>query len=383
MKLFIVLLSLVFFTSVRAQNIPPESIKNDIIGWIKVYHFKGFKEPFKVDDKIYSIAQLSIADSFANWIQASYLPKGGLGDVRKSVSEKLTPYNQYRAALPYSYGAYAKIYTELRYNSAHKIEPVTNSHLLWRIMANEVIGSPAKSICDASHYYFTMPSFDEQGYGEPTDKIYDLTVHPILNKYATYFQRNSATGNERSILLFRDNKSPFIKVTKEEYLKATEEGIKVYYETEKKKIYQNNTNNQKSIDYFMKALDEKNTRRLEVLRHNREMYRDRIQEPAKIFTEQPDVFLENYPDVFEGSGASSISLQVYKIDPVVWLLCKKDQPQWLVVSWTTSLNESIGIHLYESIINNFNFDYLYNFFFNPEKVKGQPYSPLKNSSKSN
>ena len=29
------------------------------------------------------------------------------------------------------------------------------------------------------------------------------------------------------------------------------------------------------------------------------------------------------------------------------------------------------IHLHESILNNFNFDYVYNYFFNPEKVKGQ------------
>jgi hypothetical protein len=31
--------------------------------------------------------------------------------------------------------------------------------------------------------------------------------------------------------------------------------------------------------------------------------------------------------------------------------------------------------MHESIINNFNFDYVYNFFFAPEKVKGQPYKP--------
>jgi hypothetical protein len=35
------------------------------------------------------------------------------------------------------------------------------------------------------------------------------------------------------------------------------------------------------------------------------------------------------------------------------------------------------VHLHESIINNFNFDYVYNYFFDPEKVKGQPYKPLR------
>ena len=38
------------------------------------------------------------------------------------------------------------------------------------------------------------------------------------------------------------------------------------------------------------------------------------------------------------------------------------------------------IHLHESILNNFNFDYVYNYFFNPEKVKGQTYKPLRSPS---
>ena len=33
--------------------------------------------------------------------------------------------------------------------------------------------------------------------------------------------------------------------------------------------------------------------------------------------------------------------------------------------------------LQDAILNNFNFDYLYDFVFNPEKVKGQPYKPLR------
>ena len=40
-------------------------------------------------------------------------------------------------------------------------------------------------------------------------------------------------------------------------------------------------------------------------------------------------------------------------------------------------NELYNIHLHESIMNNFNFEYAYNYFFNPEKVKGQAYKPLR------
>jgi hypothetical protein len=34
-------------------------------------------------------------------------------------------------------------------------------------------------------------------------------------------------------------------------------------------------------------------------------------------------------------------------------------------------------HMHESIINNFDFQYLYDFFYDPEKVKGKPYRPLR------
>jgi hypothetical protein len=74
-----------------------------------------------VDAKHYSSAQLAIADSFANWIQASYVPKGALGDVVRFVSTKLGLYNQNDAALPQTYGAVANTYFQLKYDSSGKI----------------------------------------------------------------------------------------------------------------------------------------------------------------------------------------------------------------------------------------------------------------------
>jgi hypothetical protein len=379
-KITSILIAAFMVAFAHGQNISSQSIEDSAIGWMKVYHFKGVKEPLKVDAKIYSAAQLSIGDSLANWIQASYIPKGGLGDVRKSVSEKLGLYNQNDAARPQSYGAYAKIYTELKFNSSHKMVPLTNSHLLWSIMANQSIGTTADALCTPAQYYFTLPSFNEQGYAEETDKIYDLSNHPVIKRYVTYLQRNSAIGNQRTVILFKNNQSAFVKITRGEYLMVVEAAITRLYEKEKKKIYENKSNTQKNIDYFMKYLNDKNDKRIEVLKNNKEKYKDRLRETAEIFTTQPDVMLENYPDVFEGNGGSRLKLPVYKIDPKIAERCKTDQPQWIVISWTANIVQPAGKYLYESIINNFNFDYVYNFFFDPEKVKGQPYKPLHSSS---
>ena len=78
----------------RTQSIPPDEARDRVFGWMKIYDFKSATQPFTVDHRVYSAAQMSIANNFANWIQQSYLPVGGLGDVTRFVSPKLNAGNQ-------------------------------------------------------------------------------------------------------------------------------------------------------------------------------------------------------------------------------------------------------------------------------------------------
>ena len=96
-------LALVWSLSGSAQSrqpIPSSEIEDKVLGWIKVYDYKGATLPIKLDARVYSPAQLSIAQQFANWMQASYLPKGALGDVLQIRNAKLSAYNQNTAAHP-------------------------------------------------------------------------------------------------------------------------------------------------------------------------------------------------------------------------------------------------------------------------------------------
>ncbi|MBK8496704.1 MAG: hypothetical protein IPL50_18230 [Chitinophagaceae bacterium] len=256
-----ILVCCVFFpvSVLFAQGVSKQSIEDSVIGWMKVYNFKGVKTGMKVDDKQYSANQVSICDSFANWIQASYIPKGGLGDVKKTVSEKLGPYNQHTASLPQSYGAYAKIYVFLKYNSSHKLVPENNLGAFWNVIANQVPGWPIRDISTATQYYFTMPSYESASGGEEqTKKIHDLAKSPNIKPYTSFWVKDiEAGGGTDYVLLCKDNRSPFIKLTKGEYLELLETAIPRFYEKEKKKIYEKEQGNQKSISYFMKYLDEK------------------------------------------------------------------------------------------------------------------------------
>ena len=63
----------ILMAKVFAQPITPQSIKDSVIGWMKVYNFKGAKAGMKVDDKMYSANQLSICDSFVNSLFATFV----------------------------------------------------------------------------------------------------------------------------------------------------------------------------------------------------------------------------------------------------------------------------------------------------------------------
>jgi hypothetical protein len=363
-----------------AQWLPPQSLEDQVLGWIRIYDYKAATQPVTQDHRVYSPAQISVTRLFTTWMQASYLPKGALGDVLQTRNAKLSPYNPNTAAEPNAYGAIGKLYTFLKYDANKKLVPVTSDATTFAIEANAMYGTPADAISTPERTYFTLPTFEQQGFGTDLDIATDVSRHPVLGQFPTVYQRNSVSGNKRLVVLTRDHRIPFVKVTRGEYLQAMESAVARKYDTEKQKIARENVGNQKSIDYFMGYLNRYHEKRLAVLKSNKEKYKARLQETAEIFTLAPDTLLENIADVFEGNGGGSKRLAVYTVDPKVVELCKTDAPQWIVIYWTAQLNDPVSKSLHDAMLNNFNFQYVYDYFFDPDKVKGQPYTPLRSPS---
>jgi hypothetical protein len=96
------------------QPIPASVLEDQVLGWIKVYNYQPATAPITVDARVYSPAQLTIARQFANWMQASYLPKGALGDVLQIRNAKLGLYNQKTAAHPAATALASSTRTEVR-----------------------------------------------------------------------------------------------------------------------------------------------------------------------------------------------------------------------------------------------------------------------------
>jgi len=365
-------------SATSAQQIPQQSYQDSVLGWMKVYKFSGVRAPMTVDAKRYSQAQLSIGDSLANWIQASYTPKGALGDVIRSVSTKLGLYNKNDASLPQSYGAYAKTYFELKYDGNHRMVPYTNSHLTWSIQANMVFGEPLLALNTPSQYYFLLPGLRKPGATSKPDLLrYDFSGHPAVKKYITYFndQLNSTTANATFVLLARDNKLPFVTISKAEYLDKLAGAIDRKHDSEKEDAIKGWPEGNARTN-ALRGAEDRYQKRMSLLANNREKYGSRLKETAEVFELQPDVLLENYKDVFEGNGGSATRYAVYKVDPAINDLAKTDKPQWIVVWWDGDLLDPVGKQEIDAITDNFDFQYLYDFFFAPEKVKGRQYRPL-------
>ena len=175
---------------------------------------------------MYSPAQLSIAQLFANWMQASYLPKGALGDVLQIRNAKLSPYNQNTAAHAQRLrGTRQALHaTDIRREQEDRAAD-ERQHELGHGSQRVLTGSPWTPSARRERYYFTLPTFEQQGYGTELDKAADVSRHPVLKQFPTRFVRDSSTGNKRLVVLTKDRRHPFVTVTKGEYLQALEAAV--------------------------------------------------------------------------------------------------------------------------------------------------------------
>lgn len=363
-------LTVALLVPLLAQPIPPASIADKEMGWLKVYAFKEESEPLKVDTRVYTAAQRTIAVDLANWMQASYSPIGGLGDVVRTFPGT-------GPAVPQSYGVIGKIYTELKYGPNRKLEFYSASHYSWDVMVNGSFGLAADAISTPERYYFTIPTMAQQGYSEEIQKAVDLSGHPFLGQFPARLASYSNNGTRTAVLLSKDRRLPFVKLTRGEYLDAVGVAITRTYELDKKKLAEAEQGDQQRIARWITPIEERTAKRREALEANRAKYKSRLQEVAEISTLQPDIKLEYFPDVFEGNGSSRMRLPVYAIDAATLERCKSGPPQWIVVSWSAELHNPVSKHLYDAVVNQFNIEYIYNRYFDPEKIKGLPYTPLR------
>jgi hypothetical protein len=376
----LIILSLGSFSQSANQIIADSSF-----GWMKVYHFKGAKATRVLGDRTFSIAQLSECDSFANWIQASYIPKGTIGDVRKVIMPAIGLYNKHQLFSPQGWGATSYTWSLEMKNG--KPTPIQETEIPWGITANEVPGIAMEKLCTNGDYYFYMDEQNPFDAGIPKETIdkYNIKTLPQFSNFytahstASRYDRNA--GIVDAVLLCKNNQLPFIKVSIGDLLDKAGKLIEDEHEKKVKDIKEKNKGNQKSIDYFTNYENENYKKALVTYNKHKEKYKNRSNEWAAIHSNFDYIDFTNGYDIFTrmqmNEGPSSLKLfPVYKFAPGIVEQSKQDKPLWIRVTWSWELVDERTRHMHESIINNFNFQWLYDFFYDPEKVKGKTYQPL-------
>jgi hypothetical protein len=366
-----------------------ESIADKDFGWIKIYNHPAPPTGKSSGNRTYSAKQIGYSQQFVEWMQQSYIPKGCLGDAgyyqnyipafSGSNSRLGNAINRNKQALPQLYGAFSKMYMFLKKDELGKIVPQNNFAEYWHIAANqlEYISNPVTFISGTEEYYFVLPDFNdhEKGYDEvdrAAANLMDFRNNKNIQAYRHFYIPPKVIGDASQyvVIMTRNHELPFEKITIGEFFEQAEKQFPFWQKTVPV-----------SAENF--ALAQNNLARL------KEKYKTKWNEIAKLKLSGTDISLYDFinakagtDDLFDnrdiyGKEGVYTTFPVFKVKKTAVALCKTDQPQWLVIRWTMSMpNEPYNHYLHKSILNNFNFDYVFNFFFYPEKVKGQPYKPL-------
>lgn len=371
-----------------------ESIDDIDIGWMEIRKHTAAPKGKQLGNRIYSAKQIDNCQKFVEWMQQSYLPKGCLGDAtyyqnyipKFSGTNSLlgNEINTHAHALPLMYGAQSKIYMFLKKDAQGKFVPQNSLGDYWHIEANQLqyISQPVSFISSTEEYYFILPDFKNNSKGYDVDdkarsNLLGFDNHKNIKGYKHFFipPKTTDNGAQYIVIMTKDNKElPFEKITIGEFFTVAEKQFPVWQKIEAV-----------SAEKFTTA--QKNLTRL------KEKYKNKWNDIAELKLSGTQINLysfinatEGYYDMFDnkdmyGKEGVYTTFPILKVKKTARELCKTDQPQWLVIRWDWGMeNQQYYLHLHESILNNFNFEYVYNFFFDPEKVKGQPYKPLRSPS---
>jgi hypothetical protein len=379
-KLFTAMLICFIINSALSQPTNQRRIEDSVIGWKQTYSFKGKQyKPLTVERQIYSSYQQSLRDSFITWMQRTYLPIGGWGDIfHKDYTTR-----QNKGPVPQGIGMYALIYTLFKSERTGKYDLVPNeSHADIGIFSNTLFGTnPIYLFNSSDGHFFTMPKNNYESTFTNADvvnwtKEYGLHDDNRFSKYMVYFD-----GLNVNVVLTPGNRLPIVQLTKGEVLQECEKGIAREVEERKKEARRMSSNNPSYHAGVIKDLDEKLypqcIKNLNVLK---EKYKDKLNEPAVLNGQQGPSFADfvnsNTTLFIEDWYQKKDGFPVYRYTKEAIEQSKKDKPLWITVSWQPQKPNSLakGYEIHRAMLRYFNYDYVYNYFFNPEKVKGQTYS---------
>lgn len=364
MKCFFISCLLFLSQTASAQLTPEQRIQDSVIGW---WGNNQFDNKIKPTTDLIQKKRVDITNLFADWMKKSYTPVAGLGTVTR-INNK----NSFGVKFLVWNVSHDPMWTDAQ---GH-FKPIAEENTAFGMWCNGLPGSYAIPFLNNNgDYYVTWP---RAGYGANVKNLkeLDLTKFPTINKFI------NRSCESQIVLLAPDNKLPIVEVTKGEYLNNALASIDKELQKKKDAILDQNRGDDKSTvdrrESFYAYQEKEFVRYRNGIKKWLDLYKDRLNEPALVRNLQQTIISEFYGDIDPFHKDISGSLfPVYKIPKEIMEKCKTEKPQWIAVwfYYETKENGNQLYEMYRSMTENVNYEYIYNYFYNPEKVKGIAYTP--------
>lgn len=355
-----------FYSTANAQLTNEQRINDSIIGWWNNNRFDNQLKP--TTDPIQK-KRIVIDDSLVAWMKKTYTPVAGLGTVTRQNAKNY-------------FGVYFMVWNvsfDKEYLDAQNhFKPIPEENTPFRVNTNFIPGSYSiPFLSNATQTYFTWP---QDGYrvsleDQSAKRNVNPRIHPNVYNYITRFSESV------NVFLAPNNKLPFKEVSIGEYLDSSEASLDRAFLVEKEKIDRQWTKQQsrdEAYAYQQKEFD----RYRNAIKKWRQKYSAKLNEQAYTRHMQPTIINEFFGDIdpFEGNEIEKKLKQlhpIYKLDAATTEKCKTEKPQWIAVTFPyfTKENGNQRFELYTTLTQNLNYEYIYNYFFDAQKIQGKAYEP--------
>lgn len=381
MKIIIYFLAIILCSKqIHAQRSNDNKLQDSVFTWGPLQPLMPEKYP-----RTFTAEQKKLPELFYQWVRKSYTL---LGSINTDKSMAIAEPNNKDEVSPYMVGLFAPTYAPAWDNDGKKIVRQPHSENPIRITTNFIIDATQIPLLTAPGRSVFMrrsadieKTFSKQYYTNLI-KSFNLKQHPQIGKYIFQFYGCEGDMCQPNVAVYitPNGRLPIRQLSRGEVLNMAEQAIPAEAEKARKKIKAENSYRMDQQVKWLKNFDDNTLpqwkNNIEKLRNK---YNGKLDVPAEIRNPNGVEMINffNADDIF-GTTSSGISYGIFTYEDGILEKSKQDKPLWICISWSPASQDAQfqGRELHRSITSHFNFDYVYDYFYNPQKVKGVAYSTL-------
>lgn len=383
---FITMLSCLFLNILllHAQRNKDFQLEDSVFKWNNYTPLKPSAYP-----RTFTPYQQKLPDVFIQWIRQSYIPIGAI-DKTFTIAEP----NKKEDVSPYVVGVNAEMWSAMWDNTGKKVVRTPHSANPIYILTNHILDAePIRMLTIPGRPVFMRRSPEIERAFKGSSEIRNAFVkrlqlenHPQIGKYIIQYYGCDGDGCSPRVAVYLapHNKLPIRQLTRGEAMDMIEQAIPAEITAAKNKLKSTFGHRPQSLQEEYKRFDEtvppKWKANLEKLR---KQYSNSLQEPAELRNSNgiEMVNIYNGDDIFDTEDAQRFKNNTYGIytyEDGVLQKSKQDQPLWICIGWMPADIQygSYSREIHRSMITHFNFDYVYNYLFAPERNRNQSYTIL-------